>query len=90
MMRDRLAKMTLEEVNAAIRKHLKPDVMRVVMVTQGAEELRKAIIENTPSPITYNSPKPPEIMEEDKLIQNYKIEMKPEDVTVMPVAKAFE
>ena len=89
-MRERLAKMTLEEVNAAIRKYLKPDVMRVVMVTQDAQGLRKAIIENAPSPITYNSPKPPELLEEDKIIQNYKIEVKPENVTVMPVAKAFE
>lgn len=55
-----------------------------------AEGLRNAIIENKPSPITYNSPKPPEIMEEDKLIQDYRIEVKPEGVTVMPVAKAFE
>ena len=89
-MRERLAKMTVEEVNAAIRKYLKPDVMRVVMVTQGAEELRKAIVENAPSPITYNSPKPPEIIEEDKIIANYKIEVKPENVTVAPVSQAFE
>ena len=89
-MRERLAKLTVDEVNAAIRKHLKPDVMRVVMVTDNAGAMRKAIIENTPSPITYNSPKPPEILEEDKIIQDYKIEVKPEDVTVVPVAQAFE
>jgi zinc protease len=89
-MRERLAKLTLEEVNAALKRHLKTDSMRVVMVTQDAEGLRKAIIENTPSLITYNSPKPPEIMEEDKVIQDYKINVKPEDVTVVPVAKAFE
>ena len=90
MMRERLAKLTLEEVNAALRKHLKSDSMRIVMVTGDAEGLRKAIIENTPSPITYNSPKPPEIVEEDKVIQDYKITVKPEDVTVVPVAQAFE
>jgi zinc protease len=90
MMRERLAKLTLEEVNAALRKHLKSDAMRVVMVTGDAEALRKAIIDNTPSPITYNSPKPPELLEEDKIIQDYKITVKPEDVTVVPVAQAFE
>jgi zinc protease len=90
MMRERLSKLTLNEVNAALRKHLKSDSMRVVMVTGDAEGLRKSIIDNTPSPITYNSPKPPEILEEDKIIQEYKIAVKPEDVTVVPVARAFE
>ena len=90
MMRERLAKLTLEEVNSALRKHLKSDKMRVVMVTDDAEGLRKAIIDNKSSPITYNSPKSPEILEEDKLIQDYKIIVKPEDVAVLPVAQAFE
>ena len=90
MMRERLAKLTLEEVNAALRKHLKSESMRIVMVTGDAEGLRKAILGNTPSPITYNSPKPPELLEEDKIIQDYKITVKPEDVTVVPVAQAFE
>jgi zinc protease len=89
-MRDRLAKLTLDEVNAAMRRHLRTDNMRVVMVTQDAEGLRKAIIDNKPSPISYNSPKPDEIMEEDKIIQDYKLTVKPADVTVMPAAKAFE
>jgi zinc protease len=90
MMRERLAKLTLEEVNAALRKHLKSDSMRVVMVTADGEGLRKSILDNTPSPITYNSPKPPELLEEDKVIQDYKISVKPEDVTVVPVAQSFE
>ena len=90
MMRERLAKLTLEEVNSALRKHLKSESMRVVMVTGDGGGLRKSIIENTPSPISYNSPKPPEILAEDKLIQDYKVVVKPEDVSVVPVAQAFE
>ena len=57
-MRDQLTKLTVEDVNNAIRKYLKSDAMRIVMITKDAEGLREAIVSNKPSPITYNSPKP--------------------------------
>jgi zinc protease len=89
-MREQLAKLTLEEVNNAIRKHLKSEAMRVVVITRDAEGLRDAIVGNRPSPISYNSPKPKEITDEDKAIETYKISVKPEDVIIVPVQKVFE
>ncbi|MGI8899096.1 MAG: M16 family metallopeptidase, partial [Pyrinomonadaceae bacterium] len=81
---------TLEDVNNAIRKHLKSDAMRIVIITKDAEALRDAIISSRPSPMTYNSPKPKEITDEDKLIEAFKISVKPEDVVIVPVEKVFE
>ncbi|MGB7924967.1 MAG: pitrilysin family protein [Pyrinomonadaceae bacterium] len=89
-MREQLLKLTLDDVNNAIRRHLKSDRMRIVMVTKEAEALRDAIVANKPSPITYNSPKPKEVMDEDKLIEAYKIEVKPEAVTVVEVGQVFQ
>jgi zinc protease len=89
-MRERLSSLTLDDVNNAIRRYLKSDRMRIVMVTKDAEGLREAIINNTPSPIKYNAPKPNEILEEDKLIQTYRITVKPEDVVVVPVERVFQ
>jgi zinc protease len=89
-MKSQLAKLTLADVNAAIRRYLKSDRMRVVVVTKNAESIRDAILKNTPSPITYNSPKPKEIIEEDKIIQAYKVVVKPEDITIVPVAQIFQ
>ncbi|MFN2510793.1 MAG: M16 family metallopeptidase [Pyrinomonadaceae bacterium] len=89
-MRDQLAKLTLEDVNNAIRKYLKSDAMRVVIITKDAEALRDAILSSRPSPITYNSPKPKEITEEDKVIEAFKINVRPEDVVIVPVEKVFE
>lgn len=89
-MREQLAKVTLEDVNNAIRKHLKSDALRIVIITKDAESLRDAITSNRPSPITYNSAKPKEITDEDKVIENYKINVKPEDVVIVPVEKVFE
>jgi len=38
----------------------------------------------------YNSPKGKEIMDEDALIQRYRINVKPAEVTVVPVERVFE
>jgi zinc protease len=89
-MREQLAKLTLEDVNNAIRNHLKSDAMRIVIITKDAEGLRDAILGNRPSPITYNSPKPKEITDEDKVIEVFKINVKPEDVVIVPVERVFE
>jgi zinc protease len=89
-MREQLAKLTLDDVNNAIRKYLKSDAMRIVIITKDAEGLRNAIVGNKPSPITYNSPKPKEVTDEDKVIETYKIAVKPEQVLIVPVGKVFE
>jgi zinc protease len=89
-LREQLSKLTLEDVNAAIKKYLATNRMRVVIVTKDAEALRDAIIANQPSPITYNSPKPQEIVDEDKIIQTYPIDVKREQVRITPVEQVFQ
>jgi zinc protease len=89
-MRAQLAKLTLDDVNNAIRKYLKSDAMRIAIITKDAEGLRDAILNNKPSPITYNSPKPKEITDEDKVIESYKLTVKPEAVVIVAVDKVFE
>jgi zinc protease len=89
-MRDQLSKLTLEDVNRAIKEHLQTNRMRIVIITKDAETLRDAIIANKPSPITYNSPKPQTIMDEDKVIQTYPIDVKAENVRIVPVEQVFQ
>jgi zinc protease len=64
--------------------------MRVVVITKDAEALRDAILKGTPSPLTYNSEKPADVLKEDKVIEVYKVSVKPEDVRIVPVAQVFE
>src|SRR5437899_1315195 len=85
-----LARLSLADVNAAIRRHLESDRMRIVVVTRNGQAFRNAVVTNTPSPITYNSPKPKAIMDEDKTIEAYKISVKPEDVAVVVVSQIFQ
>jgi zinc protease len=89
-MRQQLAKLTLADVNRVIKKYLTTDNMRIVLVTKDAEALRNAIIANTPSPIKYNSTVPDSVLTEDKAIVEYRINVKPEDVTVVPVERIFQ
>lgn len=90
MMKSALAKLTLADVNAAIKKHLASNSMTVAMVTKDGEGLKKAILEGKTSPITYNAAPAQFILDEDKIIQDYKINVKPEHVTITPVDKVFE
>src|SRR2546428_308526 len=89
-MREQLAKLTLDDVNRAIRQYLKSDSMRIAIVTKDASGLRDAIINNKPSPITYNAPKPKEILDEDKIIEGYRINVKTGDVVIVSVDRVFE
>ncbi len=89
-MRRALRRLTLAEVNAALRKYLSTDRMRVVIVTKEAENLRDAIVSNRPSPITYNSPKDAEVLAEDKIIQAYPINVKRDDVRVKAIGQVFQ
>ena len=89
-MREQLSRLTWKEVNSVIQKYLKSDRMHVVAVTKDGQTLRNAILKNQPSPITYNSAKPKEIMDEDKVIQAYRINVKPEDIVIIPVERVFQ
>lgn len=89
-MRQALKRLTLDETNAALRKYLSTDQMRVVIVTKDADSLRDAITSNRPSPMSYNSPKDAAVLAEDKIIQNYPIKIKRDDVRVRPISQVFQ
>lgn len=87
---ERVKNTTLEQVNAAIRKYIDPANLDIVIVTQDAAPLKKALVENASSPIKYDSPTPQAILDEDKLIQDYKLPIAAENVEIIPVEKVFE
>ena len=85
-----LARLTVDDVNKAVRKHLQAGNMQIVVVAKDCEDLRKKLISNELSTMTYNSPKSTEILEEDKLVGRFKIESRPEEVKIVPVDTVFE
>jgi zinc protease len=85
-----LAKLTLEDVNAAIRKHLRADNLQIVGVAKDAANLKALLTGDAATPIHYNAPKPRDIMDEDKIVQTWPLHLNAADVTIVPVDSVFE
>ena len=88
--KDKLNSLTLNDVNAAIQKYISTKNMTIAVVTEDAAAFKKALVENSASPMKYDSPKPEPILEEDKAIMNFPLPIKAENVTILPVEKMFE
>ncbi len=85
-----LRNMKYEDVQKAIKKHLRKDRMQIVAVSDNAAALREQLLSDAPSPMKNNSSKSNEIVEQDKLITGKKLGLKPEQVTIVPVEKVFQ
>lgn len=88
--RAQLAKLTLGDVNRAIKKYVQADNVKIVVITKDAEGFKNAALAGKPSPISYSSPVPPAILEEDKQIENYKLKFNPSRVEIVPVDQVFQ
>ena len=87
--RRRLAALTVDDVNVAIRRHLQYDNLAVAIVTRDAEAFRNRLLANEPSPPTYNTAVTDEIREEDALIEAFELAVNPHRVRVAPVEEMF-
>ena len=85
-----LDKLTLEQVNASIRKYIDPSTAQFVFISANADELSKALIDNTVSPMTYNSDKPQSLLDEDKIIEKLPLKLKADNVRTVNADSMFE
>lgn len=88
-MRNAWATLDREAVRATAARHLSARDLWVAIVAPNARELADAIARNAPSPITYDSPKPAEVLAEDQEIQAFSLAVRPENVRVIPLAEVF-
>ena len=86
---ENLKKMTLGDVNQAIKKHLQDKNIKFAFITKEAEDLKNLLINNTTSPMTYQAEKPADLLAEDKIIQDYKLDFKADKVKIRPVDEVF-
>jgi zinc protease len=87
--RDRLSTMTVQDVNAAIRRHLQADNLGIAIVTREAEAFRDALLSGEPSDVTYNTEVAGDILNEDEEIRRYPLAINPDRVRVVPVEQMF-
>jgi zinc protease len=88
-MRDRLAELTLAEVNRVTREYVQSRDLSIVMVAGEAEGLRERLLADTPSAVRYDAEKPKALLVEDAEIGTMELSLKPEDVRVTPVGEVF-
>ncbi len=88
----RLPAMTVEEVNAAARRHLTAaDVHLVVVASEpGGGDLAEALVADRPSPIDYASETDPEILREDREIARFPLRVRADRVRVVQATRLFE
>ncbi len=82
------AGMTVDDVNAVIGKYLRSMDLDIVIITADAAGMRDAIRSGRPSSIEYVSPPPDEILEEDKVIGRYPLDVG--SIEIVPAETIFE
>lgn len=85
-----LATLTRAEVNRVIRRYLRTERLVVVAVSKDAEELKRLLASGDPSPMTYNSPKPEEIAELDKIVEKWPLDLSGDRIRIVPAAQVFQ
>jgi zinc protease len=88
--RSMMDKLTLADVNAAVKKYLGSKNTQIAIVTTEGERFMHELAADGDSPITYKTPKPESVMNEDKEIISYKLGIGASDIQVVPVAELFE
>ncbi len=85
----RLPALTVDDVNAAIRRHLQADDLAVAIVTRDTAAFRDRLLADTPSPPAYNAAVTEAIRAEDALIETLELAIDPDRVRVVPVEEMF-
>ena len=87
--RRRLELLTVDEVNAALRRHLQATNLAVAVVTRDAVAFRDEILSGTSSSVTYNTEVGEAILAEDGVIKSYPLTIKRDQVRVVQVDEMF-
>lgn len=83
----RLARLTVDDVNRAVRKYLQTENLEAVLVAGDAAALRDKLASDKPSPITYASAVPADVTETDKTIAA--IAIRAAEIKVVPIEQTF-
>jgi len=87
----KLGALTVDQVNAAIRRHLNYQNLRVAVVTKDADGFLKDLITNQPSPITYEAEgMAADVLAEDKAVSVYKLNVNREASKIVDVDEMFQ
>jgi len=88
-LRSAWAALTVEELNAAVQRHLQPEHLSIAIVAADAAGLAAAIASEAPSPMTYDAEVPAAVLEEDRAVVGYELGIPRERIEIVPLAQMF-
>ena len=83
-------KVTPEQVNAAVRKHLQSGNFYLAIITADAAGIEKKLLGSEPTGITYAGTRSDALMQEDKTISTLPFKITKENIRVLPIDQVFE
>lgn len=72
-----------------VKRDLSTQDLTIAIVAKDGAALKRALVSGAKSPPTYDSPKPKEITDEDRVIEAEPLGLKDEDVKIVPIADQF-
>lgn len=88
-MREALARLSVDGVNAAVRRHLSAARLAIVAVTKDAEALRTQLLDGSPARIVYDAAKPAELLAEDEEVGRLALGLTSKAVRIVDAAAIF-
>jgi zinc protease len=88
-MREGLQKLTVDQVNAAVRRHLGASNLSIVIITKDAAGLKDALASDRFSPIRYDGEKPPALLAEDMVIGALPLKIASDRIRITPIEEVF-
>ena len=88
---EELPKLNRDDVNAAVKKYLQAENLKVAIVTEEAEKVRDLLLSGEKTPIVYQAGSvPQELLDEDKLIESYDLNINKEALKIVEAKDLFE
>ncbi|NMC69404.1 MAG: insulinase family protein [Myxococcales bacterium] len=86
---ERWQSVTVEELNAAVRRTLTADDLKIAIVAPDGAALAEALAADAPSPVTYENPVADEILAVDAVVQALPLRIPRENIRIVPIADLF-
>jgi zinc protease len=83
-------KVTPEQVNAAVRKHLQSGNFDLVIITADAAGIEKKLLGTDPTAITYAGTRSDALLQEDKVISTLPFKITKDKIRILPIDQVFE
>ena len=88
---EELPRLKLEDVNAAVKRHLQAANLAVAIVTENPAAMKETLLSGKPTPITYQTPTTSEVLlKEDKEIESFPLPLSRERVVIVKAQELFE